>query len=71
MRAALLHGDPVATVEGAARNELAVAGLVVDYAVVRHADDLREVAGGQGERVALIAARMGSTRLIDNLMIDA
>ena len=71
MRAALLRGDPVAKAEAAARTDLEAAGLVPDYAVVRRAEDLGEVVGEQGERVALIAARMGNTRLIDNLLIDA
>jgi pantoate--beta-alanine ligase len=71
MRAALLRGAAVPTVEADARNDLAAAGLVPDYAVVRNAEDLGEIAGERGGRVALIAARMGSTRLIDNLLIDA
>jgi len=71
MRAALLRGDPVAKAEAAARTDLEAAGLVPDYAVVRRAEDLGEVAGERGDRVALIAARMGNTRLIDNLLIDA
>jgi pantoate--beta-alanine ligase len=61
----------VPTVEADARSDLAAAGLVPDYAVVRRAEDLGEIAGKRGERVALIAARMGSTRLIDNLLIEA
>jgi len=71
MRAALLRGDPVAKAEAAARTDLEAAGLVPDYAVVRRAEDLGELAGERGDRVALIAARMGNTRLIDNLLIDA
>ncbi len=38
----------------------------VDYAVIRHADDLSETAHVDGPAVALIAAHVGSTRLIDN-----
>jgi pantoate--beta-alanine ligase len=70
MREALLGGVPVAKVEADARTALEAAGLIPDYAVVRRADDLGEVATGPGERVALIAARMGNTRLIDNLLVD-
>jgi pantoate--beta-alanine ligase len=70
MRAALLRGDSVAAVEAEARTSLEATGLVPDYAVVRRADDLAEMGGEQGERIALIAARMGATRLIDNLLID-
>jgi pantoate--beta-alanine ligase len=71
MRAALLRGVSAAAVEADARADLEAAGLLPDYAVVRRAEDLGEVAGEPGDRVALIAARMGSTRLIDNLLIDA
>ncbi len=69
MRAALLRGEPVATVEADARTELMAAGLAPDYAVVRRADDLGDPGESKGEKVALIAARTGTTRLIDNLLI--
>jgi pantoate--beta-alanine ligase len=52
-------------------SELVAAGFRPDYAVIRRADDLAEV--GEGEKVpliALIAARAGSTRLIDNLLLS-
>lgn len=42
-------------------------GLVIDYAVVRDRDTLRPVSGFEGPTRALIAARLGSVRLIDNL----
>lgn len=71
MRDAVLGGQPVAKVEADARAGLEQAGLVPDYAVVRSADDLAEAGPGEADRVALIAARMGNTRLIDNLSIDA
>jgi pantoate--beta-alanine ligase len=71
MRETLLQGYPVAAVEADARSSLEAAGLVPDYAVVRRADDLGDAVSEQGGRVALIAARMGGTRLIDNLLIDA
>jgi len=71
MRDAVLGGQPVAKVEADARAGLEQAGLVPDYAVVRRADDLAEAGPGEADRVALIAARMGNTRLIDNLSIDA
>jgi pantoate--beta-alanine ligase len=44
---------------------------VPDYAAVRRADDLGIPA--EGERaglMALVAARLGTTRLIDNLRFD-
>jgi pantoate--beta-alanine ligase len=53
-------------VEAAARSRLEAAGFSVDYAVVR-TPDLREPGAGEHRLVALIAARLGGTRLIDNL----
>jgi pantoate--beta-alanine ligase len=46
---------------------LRVAGFVPDYAVVRRPDFTAPVDGEGGARVALIAARLGRTRLIDNI----
>lgn len=58
-------------VEGQAAARLREAGLEPDYAVVRNADDLTEPGkDDRGDRVALVAARLGSTRLIDNLLIE-
>lgn len=43
---------------------------VIDYAVVRDADTLATIETAEPERaVALIAARVGSTRLIDNVVL--
>lgn len=67
MRAACAAGLPRELVEQSAAAALVDAGFVVDYAVVRQRD-LAEPADDQpGERVALLAARIGNTRLIDNL----
>jgi pantoate--beta-alanine ligase len=68
MREALLAGRPWREVEAAACARLAATGFQVDYAVVR--SPLLAEPGGRGdagERVALVAARIGRTRLIDNL----
>jgi pantoate--beta-alanine ligase len=46
------------------RNELERHGLAVEYAAVRHAESLEPSA--HGPHRALIAARLGSVRLIDN-----
>lgn len=66
LRAAGTCGTP-ADAEAAMRAELVAAGLRVDYAVVRDASTLRRLRadGGVGGR-ALVAARLGSVRLIDN-----
>jgi pantoate--beta-alanine ligase len=57
-------------IEAAARLQLVEAGLAPDYAVIRRAADLGEVGSGDHQLVLLVAARLGSTRLIDNLLID-
>lgn len=67
MRDAIQAGGAVADVEAAAAARLTGAGFVVDYAVVRGADLRAPEGEEQGPRVALIAARLGRTRLIDNL----
>lgn len=77
MRDAVVAGQPREHVERQARQRLSEAGFEVDYVAVRQ-PDLSEPATGagtgsgtkatvHGERVALVAARLGSTRLIDNL----
>jgi pantoate--beta-alanine ligase len=49
---------------------LVAAGLVPDYAVLRRVDDLGPVGGSPvRDLVALVAARAGGTRLIDNLAL--
>ena len=71
MREGIRGGQPRAAVEAQARRQLALAGFDVDYAVVRR-PGLDEPADGEaGPRVALIAARIGGTRLIDNLEFEA
>lgn len=79
LRDAVLAGVPRAQAESQAAAGLAALGFDADYIVVRRADlsePVSEVRGepgaGAGERddgsrVALVAARLGRTRLIDNL----
>jgi pantoate--beta-alanine ligase len=71
MRDSFRDGHSRAAIEGAAMRRLERAGFVPDYAVVRRAEDLALPA--EDERtglMALVAARLGSTRLIDNLPFD-
>ena len=70
MREAVRSGAVRAEVEAQAAERLANAGFEVDYAVVRDRE-LGVPPEGPGGRVALIAARLGRTRLIDNLEFDA
>ena len=54
----------------AAKSRLEAAGFVLDYAEVRRADLTRPKDAGEPGLLALIAARLGRTRLIDNLPFD-
>lgn len=68
LREACTAGTARAQAEAAASAQLAAAGFEVDYAVVR-TPALTEPPDDAyaGPRVALVAARLGRTRLIDNL----
>ncbi|SEV98752.1 pantoate--beta-alanine ligase [Luteibacter sp. 329MFSha] len=71
MRELFRQGHAWQALEQAARARLERAGFVPDYVAIRRADDLGEPAGDEREGlVALVAARLGSTRLIDNLPFD-
>ncbi|MDE1894462.1 MAG: pantoate--beta-alanine ligase [Pseudomonadota bacterium] len=71
MRELAGQGHPWQVVEQMAASRLARAGFLPDYTVIRCAEDLAEPAEGQRDGlVALIAARLGHTRLIDNLLFD-
>ena len=71
MRQATRAGTPRARVEAEADAALRAAGFEPDYAVVRAPDFSLPGDGEAGPRVALVAARLGRTRLIDNLEFDA
>jgi pantoate--beta-alanine ligase len=71
MRDLIAKGHAWSVVEQAAASKLARAGFDPDYAVIRRSEDLAEPVDGETEGlVALIAARLGSTRLVDNLPFD-
>ena len=61
-------GADVAAVERAMRTALAARGVVVDYAAIADAETLEPPAAGRAA-VALVAGRIGSTRLIDNRLL--
>jgi len=67
MRDEILAGTPRVQVEADADAALREVGFVPDYAVVRRPDLTEPTDGEAGGLVALIAARLGRTRLIDNL----
>jgi pantoate--beta-alanine ligase len=68
---AVRAGKPRADIEGDAARSLEGEGLAVDYAVIRRREDLSEPLPGQtAGLIALIAAKLGRARLIDNLSTD-
>ncbi|RUO75173.1 pantoate--beta-alanine ligase [Idiomarina seosinensis] len=52
-----------------AEQQLHDAGLVTDYVAIRNAEDLQPATIQDKQWVALVAAKLGNTRLIDNLTI--
>lgn len=71
MRDAWREGMPRAGIEALADQVLRAAGFLPDYLVVRRPDFSEPADGEGGPLVALAAARLGATRLIDNLEFDA
>ncbi|MEO6104822.1 MAG: pantoate--beta-alanine ligase [Pseudoxanthomonas sp.] len=67
MRDSFVAGNARHAVEAEASRRLSAAGFVVDYAAIRRPDLAETEQGETGTKVALIAARLGRTRLIDNL----
>ena len=66
-RDAYLGGAERVAVEQEAAARLQAAGYLVDYAVVRMPDLSEPGSSHEGARVALVAAKLGNTRLIDNI----
>ena len=68
--AALKNGNlDYAQLEAECIRRLSDAGWVVDYVEIRHAHSLAVAHVGDKELVVLAAARLGTTRLIDNLEV--
>jgi pantoate--beta-alanine ligase len=60
--------DSASSIEAAATDRLAAAGFKPDYVAIRRADDLGDSLDLRVDRiVVLVAARLGSVRLIDNV----
>ena len=71
-RDAILGGEPVAMALDAAEAQLAKAGFgPVDYVALIDAATLEPVKVPQGEMRLIAAARIGKTRLIDNLRVSS
>lgn len=68
--ARLAAGEPFAATLAAGRNEIERAGFALDYLEARHADTLAPIASMQDGPVRLlVAAKLGKTRLIDNIAV--
>jgi len=67
----LVKGEQsVIDIESQAKKELQANGLEVEYISVRDRTSLQKPKAQTGNRLVLGAARLGSVRLIDNLIID-
>jgi pantoate--beta-alanine ligase len=67
---AIGKGDAVAAVLATAREALTAAGFEIDYVDLVDAETLSEKPDPSRPRRLLAAARMGSTRLIDNIAVE-
>jgi pantoate--beta-alanine ligase len=69
--AALIRsGEDVAAAIAAGAGTIQSAGFALDYFEARHAETLAPVGSlGQGPMRILVAAKLGSTRLIDNMAV--
>lgn len=70
MREARRAGDPLRRIEGLGERMLLDAGFVIDYVEVLRADLSRPRESSEPGLIGFIAARLGRTRLIDNLDLD-
>jgi pantoate--beta-alanine ligase len=60
----------IPTLESAMRNELEnTPGVKLEYAVIVNHESMKELTAAEPRMVALIAARVGTTRLIDNMIL--
>ncbi|MCK5639602.1 MAG: pantoate--beta-alanine ligase, partial [Gammaproteobacteria bacterium] len=66
----LHQGQGFAELESAAMSKLREAGFEPDYVSIRRAIDLAEPQAGESALIVLAAVYLGTTRLIDNLLIN-
>jgi pantoate--beta-alanine ligase len=68
---AIAGGEPIGHAMALAREDIASAGFEIDYVEARHAESLARIARRhEGPIRILAAARLGSTRLIDNVAVE-
>jgi len=68
--ARLIQGEPTNTVLDDLRGELTSAGFAsIDYAEIRRGDDLGPADSAMADSRLFVAARIGGTRLIDNMRL--
>ncbi|MFL6592092.1 MAG: pantoate--beta-alanine ligase [Luteimonas sp.] len=70
LRKAITGGEEIGAATATAKAGLERAGFTVDYVEVRRPDLSAPGTDARGALVALVAARLGRTRLIDNLEFD-
>jgi pantoate--beta-alanine ligase len=64
----IAKGRPIATIMAEGREVIVRAGFALDYLEARHAETLAPVASRKdGPIRLLVAAKIGTTRLIDNV----
>jgi pantoate--beta-alanine ligase len=63
-------GVPAAAIEQAMRDAMETRGVLVDYAALADPDSLEPLADGATQALALVAGRLGTTRLIDNRLLS-
>ena len=64
-------GDEVAAIERAMHAHLASRGIAVDYAAIVDRETLEPLSNSVGDAIALVAGRLGTTRLIDNHLLPS
>ncbi len=67
---AIVEGDPVAIVLATAREDLALRGFAVDYLALVAGSSLRAISKPVSGARLIVAARLGSVRLLDTIAIE-